>query len=144
MKSLVIDASVIIKWLLPDRAEEGHLQQALFLLGLIRQGAVKVLQPPHWLAESAAVIVRLQPKIAGESIDLLYALEFPTINVPEIYSIACHLSKQLGHHLFDTLYHAVAIYNGNAEFVTADEQYYKKAYKHGSILRLADYPIFNN
>ncbi len=144
MKSFVIDASVIIKWVFPDRAEEDHTSQAINLLRTIKQGTVKVLQPPHWLAEVAAVIVRLQPKIANETIDLLNMMEFPVINVPEIYQIACQLSEHFKHHLFDTLYHAVAIYNGNTQFITADDQYYRKTVKKGSILHLGDFSIFDD
>ncbi len=144
MKNLVIDASVVIKWVFPDRAEENHLPQAINLLRNIKQGTVKVLQPPHWLAEVAAVIVRLQPKIAEETIDLLYAMEFPIVDTPEIYQIACQLSERFKHHLFDTLYHAVAIYSGNTQFITADDQYYRKTSKQGAILRLADFSIFED
>jgi hypothetical protein len=32
MKSFVIDASVIIKWVFPDRVEEDHFPQAINLL----------------------------------------------------------------------------------------------------------------
>lgn len=144
MKSLVIDASVIVKWIFPERTDEDHLPQALNLLQAIRQGTIKVLQPPHWLAEAAAVVVRLKPKVAEEAVMLLNALEFPVIDTPEIYHIACQLSERYHHHLFDTLYHAVALYNGHAQFVTADEQYYRKVVKQGAILRLADFSIFDH
>lgn len=139
MKSLVIDASVIIKWIFPERNDEHHLPQALNLLHMIKQGSVKVLQPPHWLAETAAVIVRLQPKLAKETINLLDIMEFPISDGPEIYLIACQLAERFNHHLFDTLYHAVALYDGNARFITADDRYYRKAYKEGAIIRLADF-----
>lgn len=139
MKSFVIDASVVVKWVFPERVEEDHLPQALNLLGLIQQGAVKILQPPHWLAEASAVIVRLQPKIAQQAVNLLSMMQFPVVDTPEIYHIACGLSEKFKHHIFDTLYHAVAIYNGNTQFITADDKYYQKTNKQGSILRLADF-----
>jgi predicted nucleic acid-binding protein len=41
------------------------------------------------------------------------------------FQIACQLSERFKHHLFDTLYHAVAIYSGNTQFITADDQYYR-------------------
>lgn len=139
---LTVDANIVVKWVLPQRANEDHVPQALHLLEGVREGAIEILQPPHWLAETAVVIVRLQPKIATEAVDMLNALEFPVSDAPEIYHIACDLSEKFNHHLFDTLYHAVALFHGNSRFITADEKYYKKAYKEGNILRLADFSIF--
>jgi len=143
MNIFVIDASVIIKWIFPDRPKENHISQALNVLLCIKQGAIKVLQPPHWLAEAAAVITRFQPKIAENAINLLHALEFPITDSIESYQIAYQLSKSTNHHLFDTLYHAVALSHG-ATFLTADETYYKKAHKKGFILRLSDFHIYDN
>jgi predicted nucleic acid-binding protein len=39
---------------------------------------------------------------------------------------ACTLAIDLGHHLFDTLYHAVAL-EADACLVTADDRYHRKA-----------------
>ncbi|OAI49230.1 hypothetical protein AYO45_00595 [Gammaproteobacteria bacterium SCGC AG-212-F23] len=144
MKCFVIDANVIIKWVFLNRKNEDHADQALALLHAIRKNTVKVLQPPHWLAEVIAVVTRLQPKIFHNTLTLLNAMEFSTINTNEIYILASELSIKYNHHLFDTLYHAVALYQGNALFITADEQYYKKANKQGSILRLADFSPFTD
>lgn len=141
MMSFVIDASVIVKWIFPERAEEEHLPQALQLLYAIRQGAIKVLQPPHWLAETAAVIVRLRPKIANNAIELLDAMDFPIFNDSDMYRVACRLSERYSHHLFDTLYHAVALESGHAQFVTADKNYYQKAAKQGAIIYLGDFSM---
>jgi predicted nucleic acid-binding protein len=46
----------------------------------------------------------------------------------------------LNHHLFDTLYHAVALEEG-ATLVTADEAYFAKAKQLGGIERLADFAV---
>ena len=43
------------------------------------------------------------------------------------------------HHLFDTLYHAVAMQNPDATLVTADRRYYDKARSEGQIIMLADW-----
>ena len=45
---------------------------------------VTVVQPPHWLAEVAVVIVRLGPSRARQAVSLLYALEFPVVVDVEI------------------------------------------------------------
>lgn len=143
MRTVVVDASVIIKWIFPEKKEEEHLPQALHLLHAIRQAKVKVLQPAHWLAECIAVIVRLKPQIANEVIDLLDAMNFSTLDTPEVYRLASQLAEQYRHHLFDTLYHAVALENGyGTQFITADKLYYKKSSKKGSIIYLGDFSIF--
>jgi hypothetical protein len=56
-----VNASVAIKWLLPDRAGEADSDRALVLLWAVRAGTVELIQPPHWLAEATAVLARLSP-----------------------------------------------------------------------------------
>lgn len=144
MKSVVIDASVIVKWVFPEKSDEKHISQALQLLRAIQEDAVNVTQPPHWLAETIAVITRLQPKIAQDALVLLNAMDFPIDNSFEIYQTACNLAQKINCHLFDSLYHAIALNNGTSRFVTADEQYYKKASKFGGIILLTNFSIFDN
>jgi predicted nucleic acid-binding protein len=48
------------------------------------------------------------------------------------------MAIELRHHLFDTLYHAVALERG-ASLVTADDAYFRKAYRLGGIVRLAEW-----
>jgi hypothetical protein len=43
------------------------------------------------------------------------------------------------HHLFDTLYHAVALEHEDALLVTADDRYYRKAEHYGTIAVLRDW-----
>lgn len=138
MTAVVLVASVIVKWIFADRAEESHSLQALQILQSIKESRVSVVQPPHWLAEVAAVTVRLDPHITRQAVSLLHALEFPVSVGIEIYQKACELSASLHQHLFDTLYHAVALSEPGAALVTADEQYYRKAYKVGRIVRLRE------
>ena len=70
---LVVDASVIVKWFFRDPAIEERAEHALFVLQSVRAGTVEILQPPHWLAEVAAVIARLEPRLAHEAMDVLEA-----------------------------------------------------------------------
>ncbi len=53
---------------------------------------------------------------------------------------AADMSVALNHHLFDTLYHAVALEEG-ATLVTADEVYLGKAQGLGGISSLADFSV---
>jgi predicted nucleic acid-binding protein len=139
--TVVLDASVIVKWLFADRPDEAQSLQALQILHLIKEAHVSVVQPPHWLAEVAAVTVRLEPRRARQAVSLLSALELPISGAIEVYHKACELSATLNQHLFDTLYHAVALTEPDAMLVTADEQYYKKAHKAGRVVRLKEYSL---
>ena len=133
MIRLVADASVAVKWVLPER-EEGGTRAALELLAGIRDGSVDLVQPVHWLA---AVVVRLRPAAAKPTLALLDALQFDVEGSRETYALACDLATRLRHHLFDTLYHAVAIRLG-VELITADLGYHRKARRLGSIRRLTE------
>ncbi len=139
MTTVVLDASVVVKWIFADRTEESHSLQALQILQSIKESRLAVVQPPHWLAEVAAVTVRLDPERARQAVSLLHALEFPVAAGVEVYQKACELSASFNRHLFDTLYHAVALTEPGAMLVTADDQYYRKAHKAGRIVRLKDY-----
>jgi predicted nucleic acid-binding protein len=135
---IVVDASVVIKWLLPDRADQADSERALALLSGIQEGTLEAIQPPHWLAEVAAVLARLTPNTVDDDISDLYAMQLPVLDTPGIYLTACELARSLGHHLFDTLYHAVALEMEGALLVTADERYYRKASARGSIALLSN------
>ncbi len=134
----VVDASVIVKWVLPASEAEGDLEPALELLEAIKEGKVILLQPPHWLAEVAAVVTRLAPEAADPALDLLDALEFPVTHELSIFKRASRIASELKHHLFDTLYHAVALEHG-CTLVTADDTYFRKSRRLGGIVRLTDW-----
>lgn len=133
---VVVDASVIVKWILPGVEREAQAGEALALLRAIRSNQVQVVQPPHWLVEVAAVLVRLRPEIAEPALDLLDALELPLAADIAIYRRAARLAAELRHHLFDTLYHAVAL-EREALLVTADDHYRRKAQRLGAVVGLA-------
>jgi len=132
---IVLDASVVVKWAWPDSEDEADVPQALELLEAIRAGKVEPIEPPHWLAEVAAVVTRLRPEIAETTLDLLDAMELPVTTDLAIYKRASRLAAALDHHLFDTFYHAVA-FEREATLVTADDRYFRKAKPLGSIMAL--------
>ncbi|HXT49810.1 MAG TPA: PIN domain-containing protein, partial [Thermoanaerobaculia bacterium] len=68
---LVVDASVALKWAIPDPTTEEHLDEALELLRVVRSHEATLVQPQHWLYEVAAVLVRLRPRIVAQGLDLL-------------------------------------------------------------------------
>jgi predicted nucleic acid-binding protein len=138
VSTLVLDASVIIKWALADPRVEPHTDRALHLLESVQTGRVAIVEPAHWLAEVAAVLCRLVPRRARETVRLLEAMELPVSDHPDTFARACDLSIRLREHVFDTLYHAVALTHADATLVTADDRYYRRGSRVGRISRLAD------
>ncbi|MEI7868892.1 MAG: type II toxin-antitoxin system VapC family toxin [Candidatus Methylumidiphilus sp.] len=137
MSDFVLDASVLVKWAVPENAEV-DTDKALDLLADFEQGNINLLQPIHWLCEVGAVLCRISAPTLNRKIQLLRALEIPVIDNPAIFQFAGELAVELDHHLFDTLYHAVALEN-NMTLVTADRRYYQKAYGLGGIVMLEDF-----
>jgi len=135
---LVLDASVTVKWILPELADEPDTDRAAQLLTAVRDNRVELLQPPHWFAEVAAVIARLRPEIVNHAIDLLDALDLAVDADAGIYKRASGIARQLDQHLFDTLYHALAL-ERSAILVTSDLRYLRKASMLGAIVSLADW-----
>jgi predicted nucleic acid-binding protein len=142
MKTFTVDASIIVKWIFPETKNESPISQALMILKALQNNLIQVIQPCHWLAETLAVVVKLEPEIAGETIDVLNAMELPVRETIEIYQVAAKLADKYNHHLFDTLYHAVAL-NYNGTLITADAKYYRKVKQEGSIIYLENFSIFN-
>ena len=135
----VLDASVVFKWFLGDSRSEPHAAAAVAALRGVDTGAVRMVQPPHFLAETVAVLARVQPATVDEDLLLLRSIAWEVAEWPSIYSTAVELSIRLRHHLLDTLYHATAMHHDDAVLVTSDEAYYEKSHAEGRIVRLRDF-----
>jgi predicted nucleic acid-binding protein len=143
MKLFAVDASVAVKWFIPDAAEEAHVEQALQLLAAGEREEAQFLQPPHWIGEVTAVLVRRTPRTVNIAVEALLELEFAKTSAhARFYQRAIILSQTLNHHLFDTLYHAVAL-EENATLITADRRYYDKAKAVGGIMMLEEFTTKN-
>ncbi len=138
---VVLDASVILKWLLEDPAREAETEHAFAVIESVVAGRLEILQPVHWLAEVAAVAARLTPQTALGDVEMIAALEFPTTDDPNIIRRATTLAIEANHHLFDTLYHAIALEHEHALLITADMKYFGKAQRYGRIAALRDWDV---
>lgn len=137
---VVADASVSIKWFFQASPEEQDTEQAVQLLRSVHSGEVTLVQPPHWLPEVIAVITRVRPEIAEQAVDYLTAMELKVQQDADMLKTASRLSRQYSHHVFDTLYHALAIHL-NAVFVTTDNNYYRKVETQGNIQLLKSWAL---
>ena len=106
---IVVDASVALKWFLRSPDEESDGAAALDVLRAIHEDRLAMVQPPHFIAEVSAVLAREGARFADEALRDLLEIEQETVADQGVYRRAMVLSRRLNHHLFDTLYHAVAL-----------------------------------
>lgn len=138
--TLVIDASVAIKWVIRDPSVEPDADKALAILRAIRARSLGIVEPPHWMLEVLAVIARERPQRVALTLGILETLPYEVVAPLVCYRRGTELAIRFRQHLFDTLYHAVALEEG-ATLVTADETYFARAKGLGSIMRLADFAV---
>lgn len=137
--TVVVDASVVIKWLLQDPEREVGTAKATELMDSIARGELTALQPTHWLAEVGAVLARESPDTAADDVTMLNALELPAADDPLVLRRGVELAIELKQHLFDTYYHAVALETPDTTLVTADERYLRVGRAKGRIVHLMDW-----
>jgi predicted nucleic acid-binding protein len=113
----------------------------LAILQAVASGEVQLVQPPHFMAEVSAVLSREKPQQAQVDMADLLNVEWRVAASDAIYAAASELAVALSHHLFDTLYHAVAMHQLSAVLVTADVRYFNKAKHLGHIVLLEDFLI---
>lgn len=137
--TVVVDASVVIKWLLQDPEGEAGTDKATSLMEAVIKGEQPVLQPTHWVVEVGAVLARESPATAADDVTMLNALELPATDEPLILRRGVELATELKQHLFDTFYHAVALETPEGILVTADDRYLRAAREKGQIMHLMDW-----
>ena len=69
--TVVVDASVVIKWLLQDPEHEADTDKATRLMQSVALGDQVALQPVHWLAEVGAVLSRQSAETAADDVSML-------------------------------------------------------------------------
>jgi predicted nucleic acid-binding protein len=135
----VVDASVVIKWLLQDPERETGTDKATQLMESVTNGDQPVLQPTHWLVEVGAVLARESPGTAADDVGMLTALELPTTDELQVLRRGVELAMELKQHLFDTYYHGVALETPDCILITADERYLRAARAKGNIVSLMEW-----
>lgn len=135
-KLLVLDASVLIKWLV---AEMEHLEEALFLRSKWKNEEIEIIVPGHCFTEIMNAVSRKYPNLANSSLSYLLNCEIQThLMTLEAGSIANMLVKKYKIiSFYDAIYHALAI-TQNGTFLTADKKYYDTAKKIGHIAFIND------
>lgn len=135
---LVVDASVTLKWYLSHRDAEQEVEQAAAVGRVIESGTTQLFAPPHWILEVVSVLARIEPDLVDTAILEMSDMKPTLIESSTVLSRAAQMATNLQRHMFDTLYHAVAL-DCDATLVTADAQYYNASQHLGHIVSLTDF-----
>jgi len=127
--ALVVDASVGLKWALPER--DSHLAQALAVSDEM------LLVPDFWLGEATNVLwlqVRrgiFTPDEAREGLALLRAQVEPTPTAGlDLHDLALEIGLAVNHSTYDTLYLAFAIAMRARGVVVSDAPFVRDMQRH--------------
>lgn len=138
--SLVIpDASVILKWVLPDTSGEADQEAALRLRDAAVAGTVELVVPALWRYEVGNTLARRFPEQALEIMQLLdnFGLGKGMEN-DDWLTTAIRLTRDYTVTFYDASYHALALAH-QGTFVTADRRYLNRAGKAGCVVLLAQW-----
>ncbi len=127
--ALVVDASVALKWVLPE--PDSHLAQAL------AEGEEELLVPDFWLNEATNVCWlqvrrgKWSPGEAREALELLRAQVPPTPTGDlALHEVALDIGLAVNHSTYDTLYVAFAVAMGVRGVVVADGSFVSDMGRH--------------
>lgn len=126
MSLVVVDASVAVKWFLPENGES-LVSQALALLDAYDKEEVRFVVPDLFYVETASAIwkavrVGRVPRAFGDqSLVLLTQREFPTVPSLKLLNKAFQIAADHGRTVYDCLYVALAVQT-NSQLITADER----------------------
>ncbi len=142
--TLVIDASVALKWVLDE--PDSHFAEALV------RSSEDLLVPDFWLGEATNVLwLQVRRKLmtaqeAREGLALLRAQIEPTPTADlDLHDVALEIGLAINHSPYDTLYVAFALAMGAAAVVVADGSFVKSMRNHpdpvlaGMLLPLGDW-----
>ena len=126
MKSVVVDASVAVKWCLPSLREE-LVEQAEELLASSRREEVRFLVPDLFWVELANALWKavrrneISPNNATTAIAFVRDLDITTVPSIDFVPQALDLAISHGRTVYDSLYVALAM-QSKSDLITADER----------------------
>ncbi len=137
MKQYVVDASVILKWVLGDEREKDQKEALKLLRGWVN-GRAAVSAPTLWQYEVGNFLGREVPEEAEIKMKLLLNLHIRNIELSDtIYRQCFAWMRDFKITFYDASYLAVA-HDIGADLVTADAKFKAKMDKKGPIYLLKD------
>ena len=125
MNTLVIDASIAVKWVVEERGTPEALA--------LRQKA-KLIAPELLVAECANILwkkVKREELLKQEALlaaRLLQGAEIELLPTRSLFEAATRMSIEIDHPAYDCLYLALAV-EKECPFVTADERFLRKLHQ---------------
>lgn len=137
-KSLVLDASVLIKTVLPAD-DEKHVQKAINILNAYSDEKMQIVLPVFWSFEVGNILIRKIPaKLIAEKFSILLTAGFKEYKfTPEENITVAQFSQKHNTSFYDASYHLLAKFTDSI-FVTADKKYFKSFAKDKNIALLWD------
>ncbi len=132
---MVPDASVLLKWLLPD-GEERDTDAALSLRDEALAGGIELVVPQLWIYEVGNTLVRRFPAQADALLASLVEFGLTEAELDAGWrgqAVALAATYDVSFH--DAAYHAAALVRQGV-FVTADERYVRRASQAGRVVSL--------
>ena len=126
MTSVVVDASVAVKWCLPSVREE-LVAEAEELLASSRRDEVRFVVPDLFWVELANALWKavrradISSDNAASAMSFMRDLDIATIPSLDLVPEALNLAISGGRTVYDSLYIALAM-QSNSEMITADER----------------------
>jgi predicted nucleic acid-binding protein len=123
---VVVDASVAVKWYLPESGEP-LADRAVVLLDQFNRKEIQFVVPDLFHVEIASAIWkavrvdRVSRSFADRALVLLTRHEFPTVPSLKLLDGAFQIAANYGRTVYDSLYVALAIQT-KSQLITADER----------------------
>lgn len=134
MSVVVVDASVVLRWLLVDEPDR---EPALAVRDRIQAGRLEPRQPPHFPMEVASALVvaarvdRLEPSMVGPLVRSLDAFRLDRVASHDFASAAAETALDLGLRVLDAGYIVCARRTGGT-LITADRRLFEVALRSGA------------
>ena len=126
MRSLVVDASVAMKWVLPAHREDLR-EEAFQILSAYEVGETDLLVPDIFWAECGNILwkaVRQQRLSRGDAETALFSMirrDIPTVSSAKLLAVAFPIALNFDRSVYDSLYVALAVLE-EIDLITADER----------------------
>lgn len=125
MSLIVLDASVAVKWFLPEKVET-LATEALALLSRHTESEIHIIVPDLFWVEFASVLWKAIrrgnfPKASADAaLATITQYNFPTFPTVKLLSKAFEIATTYERTVYDSLYVALAVQT-NSQLITADE-----------------------
>lgn len=137
MAPWVLDASVLIKWVVPAD-NEAHVEQACAIRNEIVWRSRPVVLPSLWFYEVGNTLARRFPEHVQRLMSDLLDMRFQEAQVDSLLPRALELTRRYGVTFYDACYHATALVHGGT-LITSDQRYLAQVSGADGIVALADW-----